>query len=121
MNHINLILTYFLLRNSTCVDINECEENKGKGPCDQICTNKNGSFACSCQSGYELQKDKKTCVDIDECKMKLCAHTCVNYPGNYTCECLDGYKKTGAHTCEDIGNLYHLLDVIIELSLRLIR
>lgn len=35
-----------------CLDINECASNGGRGPCDQICTNTNGSFLCSCQLGY---------------------------------------------------------------------
>ena len=33
-------------------DINECASNGGHGPCDQYCTNTNGSFYCSCQSGF---------------------------------------------------------------------
>ena len=33
-------------------DINECLPNGGQGPCNQTCTNTNGSYYCSCQSGY---------------------------------------------------------------------
>lgn len=35
-------------------DINECAPNNGQGPCEQLCTNTNGSFVCSCQQGYDI-------------------------------------------------------------------
>lgn len=35
-----------------CVDVNECAKNNGG--CDQKCINSPGSYACSCNSGYEL-------------------------------------------------------------------
>uniref|UniRef100_A0A1A9UCN5 Uncharacterized protein n=1 Tax=Glossina austeni TaxID=7395 RepID=A0A1A9UCN5_GLOAU len=35
-----------------CVDINECSKNNGG--CDQKCVNSPGSFACSCNTGYQL-------------------------------------------------------------------
>ena len=41
------------------IDINECESNNGN--CSQSCTNTNGSYICSCLSGYMLSVDKKTC------------------------------------------------------------
>ena len=34
----------------TATDTNECLNNNGG--CQQLCTNTNGSFYCSCQSGY---------------------------------------------------------------------
>ena len=40
------------------LDIDECN---GDHVCDHGCTNVNGSFACSCDSGYELQSDGRTC------------------------------------------------------------
>ena len=39
-------------------DINECN---GNHQCDHDCTNTNGSFICSCDPGYELQSDDRTC------------------------------------------------------------
>ena len=40
--------------------------------CDQVCTNTNGSYLCSCQPGYELQKeDNRTCIAL-------------NFPGIFT-------------------------------------
>lgn len=35
-------------------DINECTPNGGRGECEQMCTNTNGSYYCSCQTGYTL-------------------------------------------------------------------
>ncbi|KAL1834241.1 hypothetical protein ACET3Z_003892 [Daucus carota] len=40
-----------------CSDINECMD-KQKNTCDQICNNIEGSYYCSCQSGYSQKGDK---------------------------------------------------------------
>ena len=40
-------------------DIDECAVNNGG--CDQNCTNTEGSFYCSCQMGYNLNEDGRTC------------------------------------------------------------
>ena len=45
--------------NHNFLDINECEE--GTSRCDQICTNTDGSYVCSCRSGYYLDADNHTC------------------------------------------------------------
>jgi len=45
---------------STIVDINECSSHNGG--CNHRCTNSHGSFKCSCNKGYSLQSNKKTCV-----------------------------------------------------------
>ena len=39
-------------------DINECN---GNHQCDHNCTNMDRSFKCSCDPGYELQPDNRTC------------------------------------------------------------
>ena len=45
------------------IDINECSiSNDG---CEEICTNTNGSFICSCHQGYMLRHDKRTCTGIN--------------------------------------------------------
>lgn len=38
-------------------DVDECLNT----PCGQLCTNTDGSFECSCMSGYKLQEDRRTC------------------------------------------------------------
>ncbi|VDL65634.1 unnamed protein product [Nippostrongylus brasiliensis] len=42
----------FGCQKSSCADINECM--KDNGYCDQICVNKQGSYKCACQEGYDL-------------------------------------------------------------------
>ena len=41
----------------SCDDINEC--SNGNGGCQDTCTNKEGSFICSCDDGYELTQGKQ--------------------------------------------------------------
>ena len=42
------------------IDINECAIMNGN--CSQICTNTNGSFMCSCNSGYQLNSNNQSCI-----------------------------------------------------------
>ena len=42
-----------------CIDINECVEDYDG--CNQTCTNTNGSFECSCNDGYKLDANGRTC------------------------------------------------------------
>ena len=44
---------------NTFVDIDECDRFS---PCDQVCINTVGSFMCSCESGYELEENKRACT-----------------------------------------------------------
>lgn len=57
-----LCLGYHLLNHHLhCIphaDINECDRFS---PCDQVCTNTDGSFVCSCNSGYQLENVTQTC------------------------------------------------------------
>ncbi|KAB7498329.1 Low-density lipoprotein receptor-related protein 4 [Armadillidium nasatum] len=41
-----------------CIDVNECLLFY---PCSQLCENTEGSFKCSCASGYSLRPDRMTC------------------------------------------------------------
>ena len=78
----------------TISDINECTSRSHN--CVQVCTNTAGSFTCSCNSGYTLAADGRSCsgmlfsididvkndhiyIDMNECKRsnwKLSAHMC---------------------------------------------
>ena len=40
------------------IDIDECR----LGYCNQLCNNSEGSFTCSCQDGYALEDDGRTCI-----------------------------------------------------------
>ena len=46
-------------------DINECDKIIGdvvsKGGCQQICSNTIGTYVCSCNDGYSLTVDGRTC------------------------------------------------------------
>ena len=42
------------------VDVDEC--GVGNGGCDQICTNSEGSFACSCHPGYIWNANGEHCA-----------------------------------------------------------
>ena len=49
---------YFV--NFLALDIDECL-TPSTNPCNQICTNTDGSFECSCMSGFQLESDGFTC------------------------------------------------------------
>ena len=42
------------------LDINECLTNNGG--CAHNCTNYNGTYGCSCASGYTLNANGKSCT-----------------------------------------------------------
>ena len=56
--------------------------------CDHACIIRNNKPTCECFKGYNLQYDKTSCRDIDECKMNPCPlyEKCKNHPGGYSCE-----------------------------------
>ena len=41
------------------VDINECNSNNGG--CEDSCVNTDGSYYCTCDTGYSLDSDKHDC------------------------------------------------------------
>lgn len=88
------------------VDIDECTETARL--CQQNCANTWGSYQCSCQSGYTLAPDNRSCHDVDECELYkerggLCIGLCVNEPGSYSCQCPEGYRLASDNrTCQGI-------------------
>ncbi|XP_058980408.1 latent-transforming growth factor beta-binding protein 4 isoform X2 [Musca domestica] len=108
----------FRLEHDQCVDIDECAE--GISGC-QICINTEGSYECTCPSGYDLAEDEKTCVDIDECAIvsedeeyaaayRVCSHGCHNTDGSFVCFCPPLYhlsedgRTCDVDTCADLEN-----------------
>jgi hypothetical protein len=73
------------INGTECRDINECSYD----PCEQICTNTNGSYTCGCRQGFRLNINKFTCDDINECNETATrcptGDICVNTWGNYYC------------------------------------
>ena len=104
-------------------------------PCDHNCINTNGSFLCSCRTGFVLNNnDKRSCsgmlvfakcammlmnvylTDVDECKIAsldntdLCSGVmqCLNTEGSYECLCPYGFTNTNGSClskCNIIQNL----------------
>lgn len=44
----------------TPAEVDECSR-PDRGGCEQRCANTLGSYKCTCDPGYELAADKKTC------------------------------------------------------------
>ncbi|EDV27739.1 uncharacterized protein TRIADDRAFT_53736 [Trichoplax adhaerens] len=90
----------------TCkiADINECTGNGSLCDLNANCVNFNGSYNCSCKTGY--QGNGVDCFDIDECSFKQDqCHSqaiCTNTKGSYSCLCKMGYTGNG-FVCEDIN------------------
>lgn len=106
------------------VDINECHDQSNSF-CNQKCTNTNGSYLCSCNTGYELLASGHDCLgvhytynffyiifdlisDINECfdNNGGCSNTCINTEGSYHCKCLEGYQLIDSKNCEGIKNFW---------------
>ena len=80
-----------------CEDINECDI---PDQCQYKCQNTLGSYLCSCPPGYRLDKNKRSCIDIDECleeKIDCGPNSiCFNRRGDYKCintPCPAGYTR----------------------------
>lgn len=63
--------------------------------CEQKCQKEGDSYVCKCTTGYRLAPDRKSCVDVDECKEENpCTgegQKCVNTQGGIKCVCIDGF------------------------------
>lgn len=54
------------------LDIDECAPNVGLGPCEMLCNNLNGSYACACDEGYALRGDMVSCESKRLISSRLC-------------------------------------------------
>ncbi|KAJ2940992.1 hypothetical protein O0L34_g13117 [Tuta absoluta] len=88
--------------------------------CEHLCNDDDGKIRCSCNEGYRLRGDKRTCKDINECAEAiddLCTvegTVCHNIPGSFKCvpvkkrdvslSCPPGFKKNVQNqVCDDIN------------------
>ena len=94
------------------------------GGCEEICDNTNGSYTCSCQTGYTVDDSHHNCTgltgnhyfnsylcqtfftDIDECSSNNgnCDQICTNLEGTHNCSCRSGYIMA-ANGASCIGTL----------------
>ena len=65
------MLMSLLIGNFLYTDINECN---GDHVCDHECTNVDGSFICSCDPGYELLSDNRTCEGFTAHILTICCY-----------------------------------------------
>ncbi|KAH9524467.1 hypothetical protein Btru_054657 [Bulinus truncatus] len=113
-----LCLAGYEALNGKCVDIDECS-NHPKICGEHTCINMMGSYTCTCNKGFILDQNSKTCRDINECNYRpsVCQHLCINTPGGYGCSCLQDYSlnndnitchldidecSIGSHTCSQV-------------------
>ena len=58
--HVTVMLLIITSESTDILDIKNCLINDHN--CSQVCVELEGSFSCSCYSGYRLQEDKATCA-----------------------------------------------------------
>ena len=59
VSRIKLESIRYLYMHTDIIDIDECRENLDG--CDHMCSNRPGSYICSCRTGYRLAMDNHTC------------------------------------------------------------
>ncbi|XP_077600128.1 thrombomodulin [Stigmatopora nigra] len=74
----------------SCVDFNDCSDERQCPGENTRCVNTMGGFKCECEVGFQITGG--SCVDMDECSSAPCEHECRNTPGSYKCSCYEGYK-----------------------------
>lgn len=76
--------------------------------CAHRCVKEGGAYQCRCDKGYMLAPDRKSCVDIDECKDEdedYCSEegeVCINTEGGYECACAEDFNMEDGE-CVDVS------------------
>ncbi|XP_019947388.2 thrombomodulin-like [Paralichthys olivaceus] len=74
----------------SCLDINDCTDERQCPGENFMCINTAGGFQCVCKAGYTMTGG--LCVEENGCASAPCEHMCENTPGSYKCSCYDGYE-----------------------------
>ncbi|OCT83711.1 low-density lipoprotein receptor-related protein 4 [Xenopus laevis] len=79
--------------------------NHQNGGCEQKCQTVRGLVQCTCQTGYRLRDDGRSCQDVDECAEEgYCSQGCVNSQGGFQCWCEVGYQlRPDKRSCKALG------------------
>ena len=86
-----------------CENIDEC--TAGTDDCAHVCNDNapaaegDAFFTCSCDDGYALESDGKSCGDIDECAGDnecVANASCDNTIGSYECTCNQYWNADGS-------------------------
>jgi len=102
-------------------DTDECSTNVHNCASQGSCANTDGSFTCTCGTGYETSDSGVTCTDIDECSTNVhnCASqgSCANTDGSFTCTCGTGYETSDSGvTCIQDGQGATLVTSTVSLE-----
>ncbi|XP_022099415.1 fibrillin-1-like [Acanthaster planci] len=102
---------------TSCVNIDECQENPDLCHPMATCSDTLGGYTCSCIAGY--QGNGTHCEDLNECtngshKCAVGRASCINNDGSYTCTCSAGYVSSDdglpGRQCDDINECALSLD-----------
>ncbi|XP_058975127.1 putative vitellogenin receptor [Musca domestica] len=88
-----------------------CDAQAGHPVCQNKCRPTPSGAVCSCFSGYKLDADHRSCLDINECQeMDPCAQLCENTMGSYRCSCFpDFMMRPDKTSCKSIESERSLL------------
>uniref|UniRef100_UPI00358DF645 latent-transforming growth factor beta-binding protein 1-like isoform X2 n=1 Tax=Myxine glutinosa TaxID=7769 RepID=UPI00358DF645 len=85
--------------------LNFCLQNPGACGAGQCIPLPRG-HTCQCELGYNLNRQKTQCIDMDEClqNQQSCSHGhCHNTPGTFYCTCQEGFVPSSNSTeCTDV-------------------
>ncbi|XP_048099723.1 very low-density lipoprotein receptor isoform X2 [Alosa alosa] len=130
----------FQCESSECVDLllvcngtADCQDGSDEGgacvsdqcptadqsQCAHLCYKTPHGTKCGCRTGFKLQEDVQSCVDVNECgdsHLNICSHSCENTEGSFICHCKQGYVlEPDGHSCKTTGQPYLLVAVQSEL------